>query len=52
MRVETWKDNPLLQQRRLQVKTLAGRPLDGLAQACMEWIVDDLNVTAQGMFGT
>ena len=44
-------DNPLLQQRRLQVKTLAGRPLDGLAQECMDWIVQDLNATAKGMFG-
>jgi DNA-binding transcriptional LysR family regulator len=45
-------ENPLLQQRRLQVKTLAGRHLDGLAQECLAWIVEDLKVTAEGMFGT
>lgn len=35
-------DNPLLTQRRLQVKTLAGRALDGVAKACLEWIIEEL----------
>lgn len=43
--------NPLLQQRRLYVKTLAGRSLDGLAQECLSWIVADLESTAEALFG-
>ncbi|KKB63497.1 LysR family transcriptional regulator [Robbsia andropogonis] len=35
-------DNPLLQQRRLQVQTLAGRTLSGMASACLEWLISDL----------
>ncbi|WP_347556470.1 LysR substrate-binding domain-containing protein [Robbsia sp. KACC 23696] len=35
-------DNPLLQQRRLQVQTLAGRALTGLAATCLEWLIADL----------
>ena len=35
-------DNPLLQQRRLQVQTLAGRTLSGLAATCLEWVISDL----------
>jgi DNA-binding transcriptional LysR family regulator len=34
--------NQVLGQRRLQVKTLAGRPLSGLAEQCLEWIVSQL----------
>ncbi|OLL31265.1 LysR family transcriptional regulator [Burkholderia sp. SRS-W-2-2016] len=37
-------DNPLLTQRRLQVLTLAGRSLDEVAQAALEWIVRDLKL--------
>ncbi|WMY10450.1 LysR family transcriptional regulator [Paraburkholderia phenoliruptrix] len=40
-------DNPLLAQRRLQVITLAGRQLDDLAQACLEWIIEDLKRTSE-----
>jgi DNA-binding transcriptional LysR family regulator len=35
-------DNPLLQQRRLQVQTLAGRTLSGMAATCLEWLISDL----------
>ncbi|WP_434667366.1 LysR family transcriptional regulator [Paraburkholderia sp. A3BS-1L] len=35
-------DNPLLTQRRLQVKTLAGRVLDGMAKECLDWIIEQL----------
>ena len=34
--------NQVLGQRRLQVKTLAGRPLTGLANQCLDWIVSQL----------
>ncbi|RQR69844.1 MULTISPECIES: LysR family transcriptional regulator [unclassified Burkholderia] len=38
-------DNPLLQQRRLQVKTSAARPLTELATLCLEHLTADLQRT-------
>jgi DNA-binding transcriptional LysR family regulator len=38
-------DNAVMQERRLQVKTLAGQQLQGLADECLNWLIKDLERT-------